>query len=111
MGKGKGGTYKPQLKGNAAPEAFANPESDFSTEIGGMDSMSMQGGEAVGFTTTGYINKEGTPYGESVKLNYMPPGMDISNQENVEINMKMKTVVSMSYPGDGWSPTPGDISE
>lgn len=109
----KGGKYMGQLKGDgSSAQNFGDPMTEFSTEIVGMDSISKNGGEPTGFTTSGYINKENIPYGEAVKLNYMPPGMDISNQVNAEIHrMELKTLVDTSYPGDGWTPGPRDIPE
>ena len=69
-------------------------------------------GELSGFTTSGYLDKRDTPYGDSAHFNTMPPGMDISNQPIAEIHeMPMRTVVGMSYPGDGWTPTPRDVKE
>lgn len=111
--KGKSPMYEGQLKGDGSTaQSFGEPMNVFATEIVGMDSSMMAGNEMVGFTTQGYIDKQGMPYGESVKLNFMPPGMDISNQENAEIHrMELKTLTSMSYPGDGWIPTPRDIPE
>lgn len=65
-----------------------------------------------GFTDTGYLDKRDTPVGEAAKFNIMPPGMDISNQPMAEIHeMPMKMVTAESYPGDGWTPSPKDISE
>jgi len=64
-------------------------------------------GEKSGFETSGYLDKKGTSYGENAKFNYLPPGMEIDNQQIVEINaMPFKKVVEESYPGDGWEPKP-----
>lgn len=53
------------------------------------------------------IDKKGTAYGESAIFNKMPPGMDISNQEHSVIReMPIKTVVNISYEGDGGFPDP-----
>jgi len=55
-----------------------------------------------GFETGGYIDKKGTPQGEGASFNKMPPGDDLSNQVvSDQRPMPMKTVVDMSYPGDG----------
>jgi hypothetical protein len=55
-----------------------------------------------GFVKSGYINKKGTPQGDSATFNRMPPGMDISNQETSDQrDMPLKKVVDQSYPGDG----------
>lgn len=60
--------------------------------------------ERVGFQTSGYIDKKGTPSGESARFNRLPPGDDIDDQVVADIrNMPMKRVVAQSYPGDGWS--------
>ena len=37
--------------------------------------------EKIGFVTTGYIDKQGTAQGDSAMFNQMPPGMDITNQD------------------------------
>lgn len=69
-------------------------------------------GEMSGFVTDGYLDKQGAHFGEAAKFNYLPPGMDISNQMNAEINeMPMRLVTDISYPGDGWMPAPRDIKE
>lgn len=88
---------------------MGGPKGD--TDIAGMKSSKGSNSEMTGFVTEGYIDKQGTPYGEAAKFNFLPPGMDISNQENAEIHgMEMKTVVDMSYPGDGYG-APRDIPE
>lgn len=56
-----------------------------------------------GFTTTGYLVKKGTPQGDGAKLNIMPPGMDIDDQDIYDgREMPRKDVTSTGYPGDGW---------
>jgi len=81
------------------------------TSIVGMSSAKGADSEMTGFQTGGYIDKRDTPYGDSATFNRMPPGMDISNQECVEIHsMPFKKVVSTSYPGDGWG-NEKDVSE
>ena len=59
--------------------------------------------EKDGINDTGYIDKKGTPSGESAKFNCLPPGMNIDDQECADIKpMEMKTFKGgMSYPGDG----------
>lgn len=80
--------------------------------IKGMGGTHNDIGEKSGFQTEGYIDKKGTPYGDSATFNRMPPGMDISDQEVVDIrSMQLKTVTDISYPGDGWNPAPRDIPE
>lgn len=82
-----------------------------STDIAGMKSAKGSDSEMVGFVTSGYIDKQGTPYGDSATFNKMPPGMDITNQENIEYyDMPMKKVVDTSYPGDGWGAS-RDVAE
>lgn len=104
MGKNEG-----QLKGNAQPDKFADPyetPEDYG-RIPGMDGTYNDIGEKSGFETTGYITKKGTPFGENAKFNFLPPGMDISNQENKDIReMPFKELLDQSYPGDGWEPKP-----
>jgi hypothetical protein len=74
-----------------------------STDIVGMKSSSGSDSEMVGFQTSGYIDKQGTPHGDSAAFNKMPPGMDITNQETIEYyDMPFKKLVATSYPGDGW---------
>lgn len=70
--------------------------------LGEMNSVRNDIGEKSGFQTSGYINKKGTPYGEGVMFNKMPPGMDIGNQDICDINnMPMKKLTDLDYPGDG----------
>ncbi len=101
--------YEGQIKGNAQADKFAEPREtpmDYG-KIDRMDSKTNDIGEYSGFETEGYIVKKGMGFGENLKLNYMPPGMDITNQENSDIrDMQFKEVVDMSYPGDGWEPSP-----
>ena len=93
--------------------AFAEPMNDgVVAPIKGLGGTYDDIGERSGFIVDGYLDKGGTPYGEAAKFNYMPPGMEIDNQVNSEINeMKLYKVTSESYPGDGWMPEPRDIPE
>jgi hypothetical protein len=60
--------------------------------------------DRAGVKTSGYIDKKGTPSGNDVHFNMLPPGMNIEDQKLADIHeMPMKTVVSLSYPGDGWT--------
>jgi hypothetical protein len=97
-----------QLKGNAQPDKFADPREtreDYG-RIDRMDSKTNDIGEYSGFETEGYIVKKGMGYGENLKLNYLPPGMDITNQENCDMrDMPYKEITDLSYPGDGWEPS------
>jgi hypothetical protein len=104
--------YTGQLKGRSS-EDFANPMNMGAPSIiSGISGTYNDIGEVSGFITDGYMEKNGTPYGEAAKFNYLPPGMDISNQMNAEIHaMPMRMVVEASYPGDGWMPMPRDIEE
>lgn len=108
-----GGKSAGQMTGNGGSEKFANPQNGTPpTTIRGMGGTHNDIGEKSGFQTDGYLDKRGTPYGEAAKFNFLPPGMDISDQENVEIHaMPLKKLVSESYPGDGWTPSPRDIAE
>ena len=61
----------------------------------------MAGGEEVGVQAGGYLDKKGSSGGGQMLP--LPPGMDIENQPDADINaMPMKTVTSLGYPGDGW---------
>jgi len=107
------GKYEGQLSKNR--QSFAEPMNGGSgvvapiSSIGGLHNDI---GEQSGFITDGYIDKGGTPYGEDAKFNFLPPGMDISNQENAEIHdMPMRKLTHESYPGDGWMPAPRDLPE
>ena len=101
-----------QLKGNSMPDSSFEPSQEKSAPIGGLGGTHNGIGEKSGFITDGYLDKQGTPYGENAKFNQMPPGMDISNQEVAEIHaMPLKRLVSESYPGDGWSPAPRNLAE
>ena len=69
-------------------------------------------GEKSGFEVTGYIDKKGTPYGDSATFNKLPPGMDITQQAVTDQrSMPLKKLIDESYPGDGWSPKPRDLPE
>lgn len=64
------------------------------------------GGEAVertGIDNTGYITKKGLEYGADAFYNSLPPGMDIDDQENLDVRrMPMRTYEGgVSYPDDG----------
>lgn len=68
------------------------------------------GGETLdkaGVKPTGYLDKKGTPDGNDVKFNALPPGMDIEDQKVSDVsrtcNMPFKTVTDLGYPGDGWN--------
>ena len=94
-------------------EDFADPMNKGAPAyIRGMEGLHNDIGESSGFITDGYMDKGNTPVGEAAKFNFLPPGMDISNQENASINeMPMRKIVAESYPGDGWMPAPEDIPE
>lgn len=99
-----------QMAGNGGPDSFANPQQVVSAPVKGMAGLHNDIGEMSGFRTTGYLDKKGTPYGEAAKFNFLPPGMEITNQENADIrDLPMKQLVNESFPGDGWSPAPRDI--
>lgn len=106
MANGKGKYTGQMTQEVSAP--FAEPmNKGASTPVGGLAGTHNDIGEKSGFETTGYLDKKGTPYGENAKFNYLPPGMEIDNQQNVEINaMPFKKVIEESYPGDGWEPKP-----
>ena len=69
------------------------------------NSEKMAGNEMVGIKDAGYITKKGTPSGLSAEFNYLPPGMDITNQENTDIRSQemLNYKGGISYPGDGWT--------
>lgn len=74
-----------------------------STKVEGVSTSTQSLGEKAGFETSGYIDKKGTPYGDGAMFNSLPPGMEISDQAvSDQRPMPMKTVVSESFPGDGW---------
>ena len=66
-------------------------------------SEKMMNGECVGIDNTGYLTLKGLD--RSMGLTPLPPGMDISNQTNADINMMEMTMYKggMSYPSDGWT--------
>lgn len=104
------GKYAGEFGGQSAK--FAKPMNSVTAAIGGVSGTHNDIGEMSGFINDGYMDKNGTPFGEGAKFNFLPPGMDISNQMNAEIHeMPLRTVVDISYPGDGWMPTPRDVSE
>jgi hypothetical protein len=106
------GVYDGQLSGTQG--RFAEPMNmGAPAKIGGgIAGLHNDIGEMSGFITDGYLDKGNTPYGENAKFNFMPPGMDISNQEMAEIHeMPLRKLTAESYPGDGWMPTPRDIKE
>jgi hypothetical protein len=111
---GKGASYKGEVKGTSSGQKFAKPFEEIDSGVMGMDGLHDDIGEKSGFqaNTDAYIVKKGMAYGEAAKLNILPPGMDINDQPYADIrDMELQTVVEISYPGDGWSPTPRDISE
>ena len=106
--------FEGAMKGKAQSEKFDGPMEAVPTGIANIQSLHDDIGEKSGFDgdTANYIVKKGAPFGEAAKLNFLPPGMDIGNQENVDIrNMELKTITGTSYPGDGWEPAPRDIKE
>ena len=107
----RGPVYEGQLSGDE--QKFAAPlNMGVPAKISGLDGLHNDIGEMSGFITDGYMDKNGTPYGEGAKFNFLPPGMDINNQENAEIHdMPLRLLVGVRYPGDGWMPKPRDIKE
>ena len=98
---------------NYEKEKFGEPMNPGApARIGGLEGLYDDIGEKSGFITEGYLDKGGTPFGEAAKFNFLPPGMDISNQENTEIHdMPLRKLTAESYPGDGWKPSPRDVPE
>ncbi len=108
--KNTGSMYEGQIYDN---EKYAEPlNKGAPAHIGGLDGLHDDIGEKSGFITQGYLDKGNMPFGEAAKYNFLPPGMDISNQENSDIReMKLRKITEMSYPDDGWMPAPRDIPE
>lgn len=107
------GKYAGQLK-ESGQETFGNPMNmGAPAHIVGLAGTYNDIGEMSGFITEGYLDKNGTPYGEGAKLNYLPPGMDIDNQMMLEVHtMSLRTYGGgVSYPDDGWMPKPRDVKE
>lgn len=111
--KNRPGVDDGQMSGKGSPEDFANPyNTNGPSYLGGLEGLHDDIGEKSGFITDGYIDKGDTPFGESAKFNFLPPGMDISNQANAEIHeMPLHKVTEESYPEDGWSPKPRHVPE
>ena len=106
------GVYDGAMKGPRTLKAAEPFPTSTSPKIKGMESLHNDIGEMSGFRDSGYIVKKGTPYGEAAKFNFLPPGMDLDNQEIKDIrNMPLKFIVKESYAGDGWEPAPRDILE
>ena len=106
------GSYTGQMRGNAQTDKFGEPLQEVTAGITGLGGLYNDIGEMSGFAVDGYLDKQKTPYGEAAKFNFLPPGMDISNQENAEIHeMPLRILVAESYPGDGWMPQPRDVPE
>ena len=72
-------------------------------DVGVLPSSGGQAVEKTGIKDAGYLDKKGTPSGESAKFNAMPPGMNIEDQAVCDIREQpMKTYSGgISYPGDG----------
>jgi len=111
---GKGAMFEGAMKGKGQPEKFDEHMDPVPVGVENMDSLHNDIGEKSGFEgkTSAYIVKKGTAFGEAAKFNFLPPGMDIDNQEQVDIRqMPLKTITPTGYAGDGWEPTPRDIKE
>lgn len=61
--------------------------------------------DRAGIQDSGYLDKKGLTDGVDVFYNCLPPGMDIEDQHLADIRDQnsVKTVVALSYPGDGWT--------
>jgi hypothetical protein len=68
-------------------------------------SEKMTGNEMVGIKDSGYLEKKGTPSGLKADFNFLPPGMNIEDQENSDIRSQSLSTYKggLSYPGDGWT--------
>lgn len=100
-----GPTYDGEVKGSAhSGDDYAKPYEPMPQGLGeGFGGVRNEALDKPGFETSGYITKKGTCYGEAAKFNYLPPGMDIENQENSDQReLTMKKITNMGYPGDGW---------
>ena len=106
--------YAGQVSGSTGDQPFAVPlNMGPPSEIHGLGGTHNDIGELSGFIVDGYLDKNKVPYGEAAKFNFLPPGMDISNQENAEIHVMPMRVYEggVSFPADGWKPAPRDIPE
>jgi hypothetical protein len=73
------------------------------------DSSEVVGDERVGIRDRGYLVKKNLEFGVNAFYNSLPPGMDIEDQEVVDIR-EMQLVVydqGLGFPGDGWTPRRG----
>lgn len=86
------GTQRHEVKGDELADENVLPSS---------------GGETLdvaGIKDSGYLTKKGLPFGPAVFYNTLPPGMDIEDQELIDVRvMPMKTITDLGYPGDGWT--------
>jgi len=59
--------------------------------------------EKDGINDSGYLTKKGTPSGEGAMFNYLPPGMNIEDQECADINAQplREWKGGLSYESDG----------
>ena len=109
----KGGMKSGSLNSDSRMDNSGNSYTgDAQGVIGNMTSIQSENLDDPGFTADGrHIFKHGTPYGESAQFNYLPPGMDISNQTMCLINdMPMRKLVDVTYPADG-AFAPRDVPE
>lgn len=85
-------TRRHEMKGDENPDENVLPTS---------------GGEVLdraGIKDNGYLTKKGLPYGVAVFYNTLPPGMDIEDQELIDVREEpYKEVTALGYPGDGWT--------
>ena len=59
--------------------------------------------DRAGINDEGYLTKKGLTDGVNVFYNTLPPGMDIEDQELLDVRrMQMKVITALGYPGDGW---------
>jgi hypothetical protein len=106
----EGGKYHGEMAGKG--QKFGHPMQPVPSAIPSIGGTHNDIGELSGFITDGYLDKNGTPYGEAAKFNFLPPGMEITNQEIAEFHdMPLRKLTAESYPGDGWMPAPRDMPE
>lgn len=74
------------------------------------NSAKLENDERVGFQTSGYIDKKGTPAGLEARFNYLPPGHDINSQYCADLrDLPMKEPMTTGYRGDGWGGENGNM--
>jgi len=87
------------------PGMSGTEQKEMTPDVGVLPKSGGKSLDKSGINDSGYLRKKGIPSGLDAMFNYLPPGMDITDQKDADIREQKMLNYSggISYPGDGWT--------